>query len=87
MTALLEDAAGRRATPGQLVDAAGRQRMLNQEIAKRRLAAALGHEVDFRPPVGWLRDAAAALASGGMLALGGQMVLAPEPPTDRIRAA
>ena len=61
----------------QVIDIAGRQRMLNQKISKAILAIKLGVEYDARAPFNLLMSSARALAQGGYLTINGEEMYVP----------
>ena len=78
------------ASPAQLVDLAGRQRMLSQAVVKLRFAAQLGADVSFKRELETLVRSAEVLTLGGPVPPSSdtaEPVLAPPPPTPEVRKA
>jgi methyl-accepting chemotaxis protein len=67
------------ANPAQVIDLAGRQRMLNQRLMKEVLAGLLEQECDWRLTMRMLRETGNALIFGGQ---SGPMMLPPAPTTE-----
>ncbi len=58
------------ATQAQIIDVAGRQRMLNQKLSKELLMHCLGWDIDFAETMRLLKETASGLASGGTITAG-----------------
>jgi methyl-accepting chemotaxis protein len=77
----------RFASPAQLVDFAGRQRMLNQRMMKESLAERLGEPSRYQGTLALIRGTAASMRDGGELRVDAATTAAPSlpAPTPRLR--